>query len=185
MKIETAKILSEFIEQIIDTVEFEKWLYTNEDLEIELGEELYLHLISINFKDLSARIEVEKLLECKIDYGQLHTSALINLLHQFESRQVDLIGGLYKLYEWATLGYVFLGKIDVIGNLGEQGKSIVHLVDSSMSEEMKWQKLNEIDSNFLSELRGIRYKLQNGLIKLNGQKQILPFIGQQYEYEEV
>ncbi|WP_282055404.1 hypothetical protein [Maribacter luteus] len=184
MKIETTKILSSFIFKHIDSKEFEEWIYSNENLEDELGNELYLELVSINFKDKDAYSKVIDLLEDRINLGSLHKSEIIELINQIDKKTIHPLKGISKLHRLAELGYLFLGRIDLIGNFGEQGKSLVHILDASMDKESQWSKLNQIDSNFIVDLKVIKNKLENGSIKLTGESETYQFIGKQYKFKE-
>jgi len=63
MKLATAKVLSAYIEGKMLPADFEEWVYTNQALEKELTSQVYLELISLNFKDRSIRQKIESLIE--------------------------------------------------------------------------------------------------------------------------
>ncbi|WP_340154112.1 hypothetical protein [uncultured Marivirga sp.] len=184
MQLEISKIIADFIENRISAKEFESWVYSNQHLEDELGMELYTELISINFKDSSARIAVKKLLDSEIDYRTLHRTQLIQLIEEIEFKKKDLLDGISELYEWADKGYAFLGRINSVGNFGEQGKSVVLIVDKELSNEEKWNVILRDDPHFLTDLKTIRLKIEQNEILITGEIETVKFLGRQYKYLE-
>lgn len=184
MKLGTSKRFIEFIEKRIESFDFESWLYESSYLEEELGSELYIEIVSINFKNKSARAEFAKIIDSHIDYSLLHTHLLKSLIDKILSGAMDLLEGLGELYyKWLGKGYDFLAEIDIIGNFGEQGKSIVHIMDKTMTNQEKWNTLDRSNPNFKSELKNIGNKIQNGQIILNGESEMNKFLGRQFKYE--
>jgi hypothetical protein len=184
MKNTIAKILSEYIDGQILPNDFEKWIGENNSELKDLDKEMYKSLTQSNLNEYSTRLEIEKLVDEKIDYAQIHTSGIINLINQFENREIEVLAGMHKLYKWAELGYMFLAKIDLIGNFGEQGKSLVHLIDETMDKKTQWEKLTDMDPSFIDKLLSIKEKLEIGFIVLTGQKQKFDYVGNQYKYRE-
>lgn len=184
MKIETAKILSEFICDKLQSCEFEQWVYSNSELEFELNEEIYSELISLNFNNKSIRITVKNLVEPFINYGILHKNLVIELIEKMTTKSIDPIKGIAELYSWANKGYHFVGSIELIGNYGEQGKSIIYSIDEIMTIESKWNKIIEVEPNFMGDLLSLRDKLKYGKIILTGEKEVIQFYGEQFKYEE-
>ena len=184
MNQETTKILSSYIFKRIDSQEFEEWIYSNENVENEIGSDLYIQLISINYKDKDAYPRAVKLIESRINVGQLHKEEIIDLVDRIETKNIKPLKGISELHKWAELGYLFLGRIDLIGNFGEQWKSLVHQLDDSMNLDTQWSKLDLIDSNFIKELSDVKNRLERGLIKLTGESETYQFIGKQYKFNE-
>jgi len=87
------------------------------------------------------------------------------------------------LYDWMEKGYNFIGEIAAVGNYGEQGKSIIHVIEKEMSNEEKWQVLKKIEPDFLSDLIGLKTKIEMGSILLTGEIDIHPFFGKQFKYQ--
>jgi hypothetical protein len=185
MKIETSRILSDFFENKgSSTSAFEQWVYSNPDLETEIGEDIYSELISLDFKDNSIRIQVKELVDPIIDYAQLHHNEITRILDKLISQTSKPLDEIRKLFQWVEKGYTFLASVDIIGNFGEQGKSVVHSINNEMSNETQWNKLIEIDSNFINELRSIKERIENKEIVLTGEKEDVKFYGEQFKYIE-
>ena len=184
MDLRISKIVSDFLNGKIENSDFEEWIYSEKSLEDILGNELYIELISLDFKDKSIKNHISNLVESKINYGNLHKQEIIELIDNTLEKQIPLMKIISSFYDWATKGYLFLGRIDVIGNFGEQGKSIVHIIDDSMTEGEKWGKLLEVEPDFLSYIKEIKANLMNGKVVLTGEKENFDFIGTQYKFIE-
>jgi hypothetical protein len=185
MKIETSRILSDFFENKDSSAsEFEQWVYSNSELETEIGEHIYSELISLDFKDNSIRIQVKELVDSIIDYAQLHRNEIMAILDKLISQKSNPLDEIRKLFQWAEKGYTFLASTDIIGNFGEQGKSVVHSINNEMSNETQWNKLIEIDSNFINELRSLKERIENNQIVFTGEKEDIKFYGEQFKYIE-
>lgn len=184
MDLRISKILSDYLNGKIKNLDFEKWIYSEGSLENQLGEELYIEVVSLDFKDKSIRHNIEKLVDSKIDYGNLHKQEIIELIDNTLGKRIPLMNSLYSFYDWLTKGYNFFGEINVIGNFGEQGKSIAHIIDESMSENKKWGKLLYEEPEFLPHIIEIKDKLITGKIILTGERKISQIIKNQYNYTE-
>lgn len=67
MKIETIEKLWSFYRHKIDIYDFEKWIYLNNDLEIEIGNEKYLELISLSYKNKNDYGKIVKIVKSIIE----------------------------------------------------------------------------------------------------------------------
>lgn len=98
----TNKIFYEFLDDSLSMAEFESFVYSNQNLEREIGEANYLDLVSINYKDKEARKEVTNFIhERLIGRGQLETTQLRDLLQRFleDPKNADkYLDKLYHLY---------------------------------------------------------------------------------------
>ena len=185
MKIETAKILITFIENRSSSIsDFENWVYSNSSLENELGSDVFAELISLNFNDASIRVKVKELVGPILDYADLHKNEILTVIEKLISKSVEPLNGIKKLYALAEKGYVFLGSIDVIGNFGEQGKSIIHSIDKEIDKESQWNKMLVIEPNFMNELTQLKEKIKTNKIVLTGKKEVLKYYGEQFKYIE-
>lgn len=185
MKKETAKILTTFFENRNSSIsDFENWVYSNSSLEDDLGSGVFTDLISLNFNDLSIRVKVKELVDPIIDYADLHKNEILTVIEELISKSIEPLNGIKKLYALAEKGYVFLGSIDVIGNFGEQGKSIVHSIDKEMDKESQWNKILIIEPNLLHELTQLKEKIETNKIVLTGEKEVLKYYGEQFKYIE-
>lgn len=185
MRIETAKILTDFIENKSSSIsDFEQWVYSNASLEDELGADVYTDLISLNFKDGSIRVRIKELVDPILDYAYIHKNEILTIVEELILKATEPLSGIGKLYRLAEKGYIFLGSIDVIGNFGEQGKSIVHSIDNEMDKDSQWNRLIEIEPNFINDITELKEKLETNRIVLTGEKEVVNYYGEQFKYEE-
>ncbi|GAA5022096.1 hypothetical protein GCM10011506_01590 [Marivirga lumbricoides] len=184
MNIQISKILSDYVSKKLTSDEFEEWVYSCQELESELGEELYTELISLDFRDKSNRIEVEKIVENKIDYSELHKNELTQLIRKVCSKELPFKESIRLLYNWMDSGYLFLSKIDTLGNFNEQGKSIIHSIENTMTNEQMWKILIDIEPNFFNELERIKTKIEDGNILITGEFEHSEYYGKQFKYIE-
>jgi hypothetical protein len=73
-----------------------------------LGEETYVDLISLNYKQSGARHELGKILHKHIHEGRLETARMLALLESVVQRDGKEGESLAQLYEWYCRGYDFL-----------------------------------------------------------------------------
>ncbi|RJE75242.1 hypothetical protein [Reichenbachiella sp. MSK19-1] len=184
MNLEVSKILSNYINKKLRADEFENWVYSFENLEIELGVELYTELISLDFKDKSNRIDVQRIFENKINYSDFHKGELLQLISKVCKRELPFKESIIQLYEWMNMGYLFLSKIDALANFNEQGKSIIHSIENTMTEEQKWETLLNREPNFFSELENIKTKIESGAITITGEYDNTDYYGKQFKFKE-
>lgn len=185
MRIETVKILTAFIENSSSLISnFEQWVYSNSSLEEELGSDIYTDLISLNFKDGSIRVRVKELVEPILDYAEIHKNEILTIVKELIFQTIKPLKGIRQLYTLAEKGYVFLGAIDVIGNFGEQGNSIVHSIDNEMNMKLQWDILLKIEPSFINDLTQLKEKLETNRIVVTGKKEVVKNYGGQFKYEE-
>jgi hypothetical protein len=159
--------------------DLEKWIYSNGNLENELPGELYSDLISLNYADKDIKNKIALTIDEHINYSSVHKKRIIDLIDLLISKEGDIEKLLYEIYSLAELGYYFLGRVGVIGNLGEQGKSILTSIPSHLTEQEKWDKFLLSEPTFLNDLKQIKNKLVNQEIRITGQHGI-GYYGQRY-----
>lgn len=185
MRIETAKLLTSFIENKDCSIsEFEQWVYTNSELEKELGTDNYTDLISLNFNDDSIRLNVKEIVDPILNYAELHKTEILELIQELIIKSRKPLDGIRQLNKWAEKGYLFLGSIESIGNFGEQGKSIVYSLNDEMDKESQWNKLQKVDSYFINDLTMIKEKIETNRIIFTGEREVIKYYGEQFKYEE-
>jgi hypothetical protein len=168
LSIESSLTFDEYLQDKRTVSDLEKWIYSNGQLEIELPGDIYSDLISLNYSDKDIKNKITQTIESSIDYSSVHKKRIIDLIDLLLNRKGNVEKLLHEIYSLAGLGYHFLGRIDVIGNLGEQGKSIIHII-SKLTEQEKWDKLFSIEPTFLNDIREMKNKLLNGDIEITGQ----------------
>ena len=82
--------------------ELENFIYSQPDLEQQLGSEIYLNLVGLNFKDKYDKVKLSDLIKNKIiEEGQFETWKLRKILNDFlnEPKKVDInLDKIYHLY---------------------------------------------------------------------------------------
>ena len=168
LSIESSLTFDEYLRDKRTVNDLEKWIYSNGQLENELPADIYSDLISLNYSDKDVKNKITQTIETHIDYSSVHKKRIIDLVDLLLNKEGDVERLLYEIYSLAELGYHFIGRIDTIGNLGEQGKSILHII-SKLTEQEKWDKLLLIEPAFLNDIREMKSKLLNGDIEITGQ----------------
>lgn len=87
--------------------EFETWLYTDMPLAQWLPENVYLNLISLNFKDPHILHELNKLLTNYLDKNQYLQWRLIQILSKLVQQPNDA-SALVIIYDWYCRGCGFM-----------------------------------------------------------------------------
>ena len=168
LSIESSLTFDEYLRDKRTINELEKWIYSNGQLENELPGDIYIDLISLNYSDKDIKYKIAQTIEANIDYSSLHKKRIINLIDLLLNNEGDVEELLKEIYSLVVLGYHFLGKIDTIGNLGEQGKSILIII-SRLTEKEKWDKLLSAEPVFFDDINEIKMKLLNGDIEITGE----------------
>ena len=178
LSLESSLTFDEYLQDKRTVNDLEKWIYSNGQLENELPGDIYSDLITLNYSDKDIKNKIAQTIEAHIDYSSVHKKRIIDLIDLLLNKQGDIEKVLKEIYSLAELGYHFLGRVDAIGNLGEQGKSIF-LIISTLSEKEKWDKLLSAEPTFFNDIRAIKRKLLNGDIEITGQYDN-SFYGQRY-----
>lgn len=94
MKNSIKDLFQKIIMEEISILEFENWLYENHSIEDKIGSDIYIELISLNFKRRDSKAELTKLLTGKIiTEEELKAWKLRNIFSNygwFEGRKVQL-----------------------------------------------------------------------------------------------
>ena len=113
------KEISEHIEQKfyealkhkISIRDFEQWVYETKELELELPEDTYTDLISLNFKDKYAHNELEKIVEPFFDNGKFESKRISTYLQSIINRDEDCAESIEMTYDLYCSGYIFLQRL--------------------------------------------------------------------------
>lgn len=129
--------------------ELEKFIYSQSDLEQQLGSETYLSLIELNFKDKYEKAKLIDIIRNKIiDEGQFETWKLKKILNDFLNQPEKTDLNLYKIYHLYCGVYQDNGlrkyEYKFLGNLGlnylhwtEEGYLKTHYGDNWKTEYEK------------------------------------------------
>jgi hypothetical protein len=91
--------------------EFESWLYADKRLESILNSDNYLDLISLGYKNSTAKYDLRKLLEQFVDKGEYEMWRLYKLLTKALQRDKELPKILMTFYDLYCKGYSFLDNL--------------------------------------------------------------------------
>jgi hypothetical protein len=153
--------------------DFEKWLYSENELETLLSKNDYYRLISIDFRKNSSKHEVIKVINDYINIGEYETYDLVELLEEAQQKTEKLPEILLKFYDLYCGGYYFLQTLGIVYGLSFD----THFLDGnsyvSWLELSKVQQRNIIDglsSELDEELETVKGWLMDKKIVLTGQK---------------
>ena len=183
MKTETTNKFLSFIENRLELHSFQEWLFLPATEKQIDNEELYGELIILNYTSKNSRIEVKKLLDKLNLTKELHLNNIVFSLNNLINEVSNPIEEIENLNNWANRGYTFLGRINVIGNYGEQGKSIVYDINRKMNQAMQFQILNEIYKYLKDEFRTMLTEIESGIILLTGVTREIKGFGEIYEFK--
>ena len=184
MNINTQQLFLNYLDSKLSSIDFEKYLYSTQTLESELGKKLYLELISINYKHKDCRSVVNNLISPLLNYGEMHKSMIINTINAILSKKVNILDGLSELNGWCWKGYVFLGEIDIISSIGEAGRSVLHIINDDDTEDEIRKKIERYEPGLIPFLETIKTRLSNGTIVLTGKKVQHHQLGTLFEFEK-
>lgn len=95
----------------VPVADFESWLYANKELEHYLGEETYVDLVSLNFKDRHIKHEMGKVIDPFLDFGKCEERRLIRLLSDLIERTQAFGRSLIDTYDLYCSGYYFFDNL--------------------------------------------------------------------------
>ncbi|HTD39773.1 MAG TPA: hypothetical protein VK671_04075 [Mucilaginibacter sp.] len=92
----------------ISIEDFEKWIYTDKEIESILNADDYLDLISLDYKKSGAKYELYNLLKKQVDIGEFETFKMLGLLEETKKKDEKLPYYLMEFYDLYCRGYYFL-----------------------------------------------------------------------------
>jgi hypothetical protein len=142
---------------------FEQWVYKNKSLEHELPKDSYLGLISINFKDKFALLEIEKIVT---QFVNLDTNKIIFYLESIISRDKNAADSIHMTYELYCKGYNFFKKLGLKYGLliacppaGNYAKSFEEISNREQDE-----LLNKIYPTIIEDAENVLFWINNNQI---------------------
>ncbi|WP_421799016.1 hypothetical protein [Haliscomenobacter sp.] len=166
----TQQLFLNYLDSKLSSHDFETYLYSSETLESELGNELYLELISINYKHTDCRSAVNKLISPFLNYGEMHKTMITNTINNILAKKVNILDGISELNGWCWKGYTFLGEIDIISDIGDAGRSVIHIIKDSDTEDEIRNKIERYEPGLIPFLENVKTRLSDGKIVLTGKK---------------
>lgn len=106
----------DLMEGKISIKEFERWVYSSKWLEIELSENEYTDLISLNYNTPSSKYEIRKILKERFDEGKFEAIKIIHLLDSIIDRDGNEEASLMRMYDLYCKGYYFLEDLGLESN---------------------------------------------------------------------
>ena len=153
-------------------LEFEKWLYADNRLEIILNSDDYLDLISFGYKADNAKYGLFRLLEKHIDKGELETKRIYKLLTLALSKDKELPQILMNFYDLYCKGYGFFDNLGLGYGLRIEVPGINNYQET-WSDLTEIEKINLIDSFYPdldTEIKKVIGWLDTGKVVLTGIK---------------
>jgi len=139
-------------------LEFEAWLYKDEQLEGILSPENYLDLISYGYKGEAAKYGLYKLLENLIDKGEYETWKLLHLLRKALKRNDELPEILMTFYDLYCKGYTFL---DILGSGYGLAVEVPYQFDKESWDELTAEQQQGLLNSFYPDI-------ENEIVKVIG-----------------
>ena len=127
--------------------DFEKWLYSDKELEKQLSPDDYLDLISFNFEQNGAKHQLCELLKKHIDFGEFETYKILELLKEAQQKNEKLPQVLVELYDLYCKGYGFLQDIGL-----KFGLAIAAPEPADYWDELTAKQQKEVLNSFSPEL---------------------------------
>lgn len=173
-------IFYKVIKNEISITEFEKWLYSvDEDIiSNNFDEDFYFELISINYKNISAYNELEKIIYSKIPFNKYESMTLRFLLNSLINGTRDTVDLLVVFYNLYSKGYYFL-RFLALTYISYGIDDLPKLSEKKLWDEASFFKkreiLNELSPKIVSEAERILKFFDSNLI----------YIISEFEYEDL
>ena len=101
----------EVLKHKISIQDFEQWVYATKELELELPEDTYIDLISLNYKDNYVHNELEKIIEPFVDNGKFEIKRISKYLKSIIERDKECAESIEMTYDLYCNGYAFLRRL--------------------------------------------------------------------------
>lgn len=104
-------IIYKLIERKIGIMDFEKWVYSEKELENLLSSDDYLELLSLDYRLPSSLYEAEKILKRHIVIGKYYEWRLRQVLQKIIDKPIDVNRYIEQCYDMYCNGYNFLNNL--------------------------------------------------------------------------
>lgn len=142
----------------INISQFEEWLYNTQEIETVFGDDFYFSLLDLDYRSKHVRIELDKLIEPVIPFGELEHIRICDYLHNLIVDKGDMTEILGELYDDYCRGYSFLRYVALTYIIG-----IYDEFDSSI------ELPKDIKPKIVKEAKRLLSFLQDGKIKIIGE----------------
>lgn len=159
------------VKKEVSITEFEKWLYSIDESIISnnFGEDFYFELISINYKDVSAYIDLKNIIYSKIPFNKYESMTLRFLLNSLINGTIDTVDLLEIFYDLYSKGYYFL-RFLALTYISYGIDDLPKLSEKKLWEEASFFKkreiLNELSPKIVAEAERILKFFDSNLIKI-------------------
>ncbi len=99
------------LKQKISIRDFESWIYNTQELEKKLSDDLYLDLISMDYKSKYALNDLNGLIEKYVDFGKFEIKKIKEFLKSIIDRDAKCAQSIEMTYELYCNGYNFLRRL--------------------------------------------------------------------------
>ncbi len=111
-------VFYKLVSREIELSEFEKWVYSESDLEKKLSSDDYLRIISINYKTSSGLYDAEKVLSNYFSMGKYYEWLVRNVLQKITERPSDTHKYIEQCYDLYCDGFNFMHNLGLGYGLG-------------------------------------------------------------------
>ncbi len=108
---QTERKFYEVLNREISIQDFEQWVFKTKALESELPEETYTELISLNFKDKFAQIQLDKIVRPFVDNGKFEIRRISKYLESIIDKDEKCAESIEMTYDLYCSGYDFLRRL--------------------------------------------------------------------------
>jgi hypothetical protein len=151
-------------------LEFESWLYTDKQLESILNSDDYLYLISLGYKNSTAKYDLNILLEKLVDKGDYEMWRIRKLLTKALQRDKELPQLLMTFYDLYCKGYSFLDNLGLGYGLAVE----VPYSQADYWDDLTIEQQQKLLASFYPqldlEIKKVMNWLDTGVIKLTGNR---------------
>lgn len=173
----------EALKHKISIQDFEQWVYRTKELELELPEDTYTDLISLNYNDKYAHNELEKIVAPFVDNGKFEIKRISKYLKSIIERDEECAESIEMTYDLYCNGYAFLSRLGLTYGLliscppaGNYQKSWNEITKSEQDE-----LLDKLYPNIIVDAQNALTWINNGKIII---KNTVNELGD-YEYDDL
>lgn len=153
----------------ITIADFEKWLYSEKELEQLLNSDTYIDLISLNFKDRHVKHEMGKIIDSFLDFGKFEERKLRKTLTDLIERTDDFAKSLIDTYDLYCLGYNFFDNLGLGYGLTFSEDFWDYSDWVNLTNEQKEKRIDQIYSGVKKEAEFVLNWIEEGKIVPTGE----------------
>lgn len=131
----------EALKHKISIQDFEQWVYVTKELELELPEDTYIDLISLNYKGKYVHNDLEKIVKPFVNNGKFEIKRISRYLKSIIDKDEDCAESIEMTYDLYCNGYTFLRRLGLTYGLliscppaGNYQKSWIEITKAEQDE---------------------------------------------------